>query len=417
MNKEIRDVIIIGGGASGILSAIILGKRGLSVTILEQNKVLGKKLSITGNGKCNYTNLNQKENFYHTDDIKKVYNIINKLRGDGLIDLFSSFGIETLVKKGREFDDENAEYVYPANENAKEFVGILQDELSASNVKIKTNIRVENIVKSDTFEVETLSLNKKYTYLAKNVIIATGGLSLPSYGSNGNFLKIIRKMGHKVLKPLPSLTPLIYKNDIGLSGLRCVCKITTINNNEILGIQTGEVQFNKNMLSGIAVMQLSGRVSRALDEGGKVSCRLDFFRNVSVDELHNKLQKRRELLKDKFSNTFLRGFTYEKLAKYLTKQLFNKNKKIADITDKEIYKLSLWLKSFSFDIMAVGNFDVAQSTTGGVLLSEVGDNLESNKIKGLYFIGEVLNVDGFCGGYNLTWAFTSAYEVGNAINV
>lgn len=417
MNKEIRDVIIAGGGASGLVAGIIAAKRGLSVTVIEQNKTVGKKLSITGNGKCNFTNLNQNVTFYNSGDIKKAYDIINKIRGEGLVDLFSSFGIEALIKRGREFDNYMARYVYPAGESAKEFVNILQDKLLDLKAKIKTGTKIIGIKKRKFFEVETVSNNETYTYLSRNMIIATGGLALPSSGSDGNLFNVIKDMGHDIIKPLPSLTSLRYNDDIDLSGLRCVCEITALKNgNELIGKQIGEVQFGHKTLSGIGIMQLSGKIARALDEGAKVECKLDFFREEMISSLFEKFKKRRIILENSPSNKFLKGFTYEKLVNQANTLISGENKTVSDITDDEIYALSMWLKSFSFDIISVGGFDVAQSTSGGVSLSGVTEFLESKIVKGLYFTGEILDVDGTCGGYNLTWAFAGAYVVGNAVN-
>ena len=142
MVNEIRDLIVVGGGASGILTALIAVRKGANVTIIEHGKTLGKKLAITGNGKCNFTNLYQTKSCYNSGDIDKAYNLINKMGGKGLADVFSSCGIEWIVKKGRNFDRIEAGYVYPSGESGKEFVNILTDELIRLKVKIKTNINI-----------------------------------------------------------------------------------------------------------------------------------------------------------------------------------------------------------------------------------------------------------------------------------
>ena len=417
MANDIRDLIIIGGGASGMLTGIIAAKRGQSVSILEHNKTLGKKLAITGNGRCNFTNLYQEPFCYNSGNIEKSYNIINTWGKKGITDLFSSFGIEWMVKKGRSFDRAYAGYVYPAGESAKEFVNILNDELIRYRVKIKTNISVTDIKPiSEGFEIVTESAGGYYSYFAKKVVIACGGLAAPSTGSDGSLFPIIKSLGHSMIKPLPALTSV--KTDISLfSGLRAVAEIKAFSyeedEEELIGREIGEIQFTEQGLSGIPVMQLSGKVARAIHEGKKVEFLLDFYYETSESELLKMLKKRRKVLADKTSDKFLTGFTYEKITRYLTDKYLSNKTKVEDIPDDKIISVTSWLKNSKFAIISVSGFEAAQTTSGGVSMDEVTDNLESKFVPGLFFVGEVLDVDGLCGGYNLTWAFASALEVGN----
>lgn len=417
MANDIRDLIIIGGGASGMLTGIIAAKRGQSVSILEHNKTLGKKLAITGNGRCNFTNLYQEPFCYNSGNIEKSYNIINTWGKKGITDLFSSFGIEWMIKKGRSFDRTYAGYVYPAGESAKEFVNILNDELLRLKVKIKTNISVTDIKPiSEGFEIVTESAGGYYSYFAKKVVIACGGLAAPSTGSDGSLFPVIEGLGHTMIKPLPALTSV--KTDISLfSGLRAVAEIKTFSyeegKEELIGREIGEIQFTEQGLSGIPVMQLSGKVARAIHEGKKVEFLLDFYYETSEDELLKMLKKRRKVLADKTSDKFLTGFTYEKITRYLTDKYLRNKTKVEDIPDDKIISVTSWLKNSKFAIIKVSGFEAAQTTSGGVSMNEVTNNLESKFVPGLFFVGEVLDVDGLCGGYNLTWAFASALEVGN----
>ena len=417
MANDIRDLIIIGGGASGMLTGIIAAKRGQSVSILERNKTLGKKLAITGNGRCNFTNLYQEPFCYNSGNIEKSYNIINTWGKKGITDLFSSFGIEWMIKKGRSFDRADAGYVYPAGESAKEFVTILNDELLRLKVKIKTNINVTDIKPvSEGFEIVTGGEGSYYSYYAKKVVIACGGLAARGTGSDGSLFPIIKSLGHTMIKPLPALTSV--KTDISLfAGLRTVAEVKAIahenGKEESIGSEIGEIQFTEQGLSGIPVMQLSGKVARAIDEGKKVDFLLDFYYETSESELLEILKKRRIVLADKTSDKYLTGFTYEKISKYLTDSFLGSKTKVEDIPDEKIISVTRWLKNSKFAIISVSGFESAQTTSGGVSMDEVTDNLESKFVPGLFFVGEVLDVDGLCGGYNLTWAFASALEVGN----
>ena len=407
MANDIRDLIIIGGGASGMLTGIIAAKRGQSVSILEHNKTLGKKLAITGNGRCNFTNIYQEPFCYNSGNIEKSYNIINTWGKKGITDLFSSFGI----------DRADAGYVYPAGESAKEFVTILNDELLRLKVKIKTNINVTDIKPvSEGFEIVTGGEGSYYSYYAKKVVIACGGLAAQGTGSDGSLFAVIKSLGHTMIKPLPALTSV--KTDISLfAGLRTVAEVKAISyedgKEESIGSEIGEIQFTEQGLSGIPVMQLSGKVARAIDEGKKVEFLLDFYYETSESELLEILKKRRIVLADRTSDKYLTGFTYEKISKYLTDSFLSSKTKVEDIPDEKIISVTRWLKKSKFGIISVSGFESAQTTSGGVSMDEVTDNLESKSVPGLFFVGEVLDVDGLCGGYNLTWAFASALEVGN----
>ena len=417
MAKDIRDLIVVGGGASGMLTGLLVARRGLSVSILEHGKVLGKKLAITGNGKCNFTNLYQEKSCYNSGDIEKAYNIIDKLGGKGLIDLFSSFGIDGIVKKGRNFDRIEAGYVYPAGESAKEFVNILNDELIRLKVKLKTNINILDIKKNgELFEIVTGTEGNSYSYFAKKLVIACGGLAGASTGSDGSLFEIIKRLGHSIIKPLPALTSVKTKKH-EFAGLRCVAEIKDYidkeNEQVLLGCEVGELQFTEQGISGIPVMQLSGKIAREIDKGNKLYFKVDFCYDKSNEELENILKKRRELLSERMSDKFLTGFTYEKLSKYIADKFLDNKNKVGNITDNKINMILKWLKEAKFDIITVNGFDSAQTTSGGVSMNELTDSLESKLVPGLFFVGEVLDVDGLCGGYNLTWAFASAYEVGN----
>lgn len=417
MAKDIRDLIVVGGGASGMLTGLLAAGRGLSVSILEHGKVLGRKLAITGNGKCNFTNLYQKKSCYNSGDIEKAYNIIDKLGGKGLIDLFSSFGIAGIVKKGRSFDRIEAGYVYPAGESAKEFVNILNDELIRLKVKLKTNINILDIKKNgELFEIVTGTEGNSYSYFAKKLVIACGGLAGASTGSDGSLFEIIKGLGHSIIKPLPALTSVkTAKHEF--AGLRCVAEIKAYIDKEdeqaLLGREVGELQFTEQGIGGIPVMQISGKIARELDKGNKLYFKIDFCHDRSGEELENILKKRRELLSERMADKFLTGFTYEKLSKYIADKFLDNKNNVGNIADDKVSMILKWLKEAKFDIITVNGFDSAQTTSGGVSMNEVTDSLESKLVPGLFFVGEVLDVDGLCGGYNLTWAFTSAYEVGN----
>ena len=420
MSEEVRDIIIIGGGAAGMTAAIVAGRKGLSVTVLEHTAELCKKLSVTGNGKCNYTNMYLSEECYRSGEKEFAYSIIKDFE---TVDFFKSLGIMPYVKKGRDFDDERAGYVYPTSESGKDFVTAMKDELIRLSVKLKTRINILSLKKKDCFIIETGEKDNprsRYNYYAKEVIIATGGMAAPATGSDGSFTRIIKDFGHSIIKQLPALAPVYVMGGFKpLSGVRKVCKISFYKkdgeNPTLVAEEYGETQFTDKGMSGIPVMQASGLIATSLNKGEKIVGYIDFFAEMTEYELEAYLKERRKLFKHKASDKFFSGMLNEKLAKYIITICIKESVTVGELSDNEIHDLTKALKGLGFEVTAVGDFESAQVTTGGVPLSELTENLESKKVPGLYFAGEVLDVDGICGGYNLTWAWASAYRAGKTV--
>lgn len=414
--NHLTDVIIVGGGAAGLFCASLLSRKGLSVLLLEQNKVVGKKLALTGNGKCNYTNLFQSEACYRSTDIKKAYSIISSFNTEQIIDIFRRIGILPDIKKGRSSYHEEAGYVYPFSGSGKEFVQALAEDCLSKGVKIRTNTKVNSLKKEgDIFSVITGDNN--YAYQSKNVVIATGGLALPSSGSDGSIKTVISNLGHKFLKEVPALTQLKTKSKeiAHLSGLRLQAKISIFIKESLIAEEIGELQFSDRGISGIPAMQVSGLVARLLQEGEEIFGEIDFFPFSDFNESLSYLMRRQNDLSEKpFSNFFL-GMFPEKLTTLLLKPFEKTYHKISEISSEDRKNICSRIKNFSFSIDGTGDFSSSQTTSGGLLLSEVDDFLCSNYVKNLYFAGEFLDVDGLCGGYNLTWAWASAFRISEKI--
>lgn len=407
MNKKIRDVIIIGGGAAGLMAAMASIGLKKDVMLIEKNKVLGKKLSITGNGHCNITNLYQNADCYNGSDVDRAYKIIERFTANNLIETFMDFGIEFIEKPRKNFEKRPKTYIYPATNSAKDFVSLL-NALVASYVAIKTNTRVIGIEKIDgIFHIITESEGTSYTYFAKKVIVAVGGLSYPNTGSDGNLYTEIKKLGHTIKEPVEALTSIFVYEDIReLRGIRRLVRLRGLIDNNIILDEIGEVQFLETSISGIVAMQLSSKINRSIKNS---SLSIDFFPSESVDSLRLKLEKRKEIQENKQVKEFLVGSMETKLATMLIKDFLNR-KIVKNLTNTDLDMLSKKLKSFKLTPKKLGDFSVAQTTSGGVLLSELTENLESKILRGLYFAGEIIDVDGNCGGYNLTWALSTGYQ-------
>lgn len=414
--SKVLDVIIIGGGASGLFSAILSAKKGLSVTILERNKTVGKKLALTGNGKCNYTNLYQSQNCYSSENPSFFYEIIEDFGAEEIIAYFKSLGILPDVKKGRCSTQTEAGYVYPYSGSGKDFVKVLNESCLSLNVKIRTNTMVKDIrKKGEVFEV--ITGENDYAYVAKNVIVASGGKALPSSGSDGNLNFVLEGLGHNFVAQFPALTAILTsKKEVkDLSGIRMQGEVSLREGEKVLGKESGELQFSEKGLSGIPVMQLSGLVGRKLQEGSSLHLLIDFYPFLEDDSLFQYLIKRREDLARREADSFFLGLFPEKLSGLLCRSFSKKYQRVSEISDKDLTKITSLIKGFQVPIDNVADFSGAQTTSGGISLSEVDDFLCSRKISNLYFAGEILDVDGLCGGYNLTWAFASAYRISKKI--
>lgn len=407
------DLIIIGGGAAGMAAGILAARAGLTVTILERNRQFGKKLSVTGNGKCNFTNAYQTPERYRSDNSELAWRVLEDFPVSATLAFFRSLGLEYYEKNG---------YYYPLSDSAADVVKVMIDELAVLRVKCKTNIHVHKITKQeDRFFVHT----EGYSYEASHVLLAAGGLAAPQHGTEGYGFHLAQELGHTLIPTVPSLTALKFEHDpiTTLAGLRWqgtinleVFEKTSINNElsdpNMKYSDSGELQFTTYGISGIPAMQVSRFGARALAEGNKVQVVLDFFPDVCLNQLQIKIKDRLHTRQGRSVKEWFAGWLPEKLATLvLSKLSISFNTPVEDILDKDWQRIATLLKSYSLLLEGVRSFDAAQTTAGGVSLTECNEYLESKIMPGLFFAGEVLDVDGACGGYNLQWAWASAAKV------
>ena len=394
-----KKVFIIGGGASGLTAAIKASKN-YDVTIFEKNDKLGKKILITGNGKCNYWNENQDLNMYHSSnkDYTKIVNQMNLVKAHAFLD---SIGIVPFIKNG---------YYYPNSNQAISVVNALVDEAINNGVKIITE-EVTDITKKDNKFV----INNKYE--SDYVIIATGGKAAPKTGSDGIGYTLAEKLGHTILKPLPALVGLEVENNLKeLSGIRVIGEVKLIIDNEIIQKEIGEIQINDYGFSGIPVLQVSSLAVKELDKNKNVSISINLLPNIADDilGLRSFLKVQDRHLNNKSISQILDQLFNYKLSNYLLKlSKIDNNSKIDKLSNDELDLLCYNILNFSFKVVKDHGFENAQTTSGGIDLKEINlETLESLKVKGLYFCGEILDVDGACGGYNLSFAWISGLIAG-----
>lgn len=384
------DVVVIGAGPSGVMCASVLKRENpsLNVIILEKNDKLGKKLSMTGNGRCNIGNLNTDINNYFSNsslDSFKEFLCSNKY-----LENIKEVGI--LIK-------EEDKRLYPYSNQAITVCKSFERYLEKLNVRIKYNYDVRKVRKQNDIFIINDDIK------AKKIVIATGGLSYPKTGSTGAGYDILKSFGHNIDELSPSLTYLKtnYKYIKELQGVRCDGKVKIVADGKTVDYEEGQIQFTSLALSGICVFNLSRNVAGYLRENKKVELIVDLIPEYNDLELKNYINS----FNDYKIEDALSGILNNKLSYVITKECKIHGKRVKDLSKDEVEKILFNLHNMKFNIIGTGGFDTAQVTKGGASLEEFTKDLESKKCVGLYAIGEVLDVDGKCGGYNLSWAFTS----------
>lgn len=394
------DVVIVGAGASGTFLALTLKYKNpkLKVLLLEKNDKLGKKILITGNGRCNIGNKNIKIYDYSSNSSLDNLKALIESGSDNYTSLLKAFGVLITNEEDR---------LYPYSNQALTVCKSFERALLNYDVEVMYNYDVNTInKKNDTFIIN----NEKKS---KIVVIATGGKTYPKTGSTGKGYELLKSFGHSITKLYPSLTSLKtnYKYIKDLAGVRVNARVSLYGNDDLITEENGQLQFTKDSLSGICVFNLSRYACKMIKQKD-LFIKVDYAPDKKDDELYNYIKS--------FSNYTIEDaiscVLNNKLAKVISKDLKLDGKKVTNLTNNDLTKVVNIIKNMTFKVTSTGDFDVSQVTSGGASLEEFTDNLESKKCKGLYAVGEVLDVDGKCGGYNLSWAFTSAIIVCDCIN-
>ena len=408
------NIGIIGGGASGMILASKLKNK--TVTLIERNSKLGKKLLLTGNGKCNYTNADftNLENIYNNNFAKQVY---SKYDNNSFIKYFEDIGIVSKYETHR-----GIKYVYPNSNKSTSVVYNLLDKIISNNVDIKYNSCVKKILnKIEKFEV-ILENGEKFTF--DKLVIACGGNSYKNTGSDGLGYSLSKSLGHRIISIYPALCALKYSdNDLKkVKGVRVDARLN-FETNDLKFEEIGEIQFTDFGISGVPILNLSRIISKHINDGNTVCINLDFYYNDEysnynehINNLVNKLIERKNQITYKSISDFLCGFLPDEINEVILKRSNISSNNIVNLSEKEIIHIAENIINFKIDIVATASFDNAQITIGGVDTSEINqDTLESKIVKNLYFTGEILDIDGKCGGYNLQLAYSTASIVADSI--
>lgn len=402
------DVLVVGGGASGLVAAIFAARAGARTTIIEHKDKIGKKILATGNGKCNYTNLVQTPECYRGTNPAFATFVLNEFNETDAIAFFRELGIMPKYKNG---------YVYPYSEQATSIVNVLAMELKRLNVNIVYNEHVSSMKKQkdESFFVQT-NVN---TYQAKKVILATGGCASKAHGSDGSGYALAESFGHHIIKPLPALTQLLASNKFfkTISGVRLEAKARLFSNQKEIAMEEGEVLFTNYGISGIPIFQLSRFAAKSIDENKNTSLTLDFYPEMSEFELQSHMIERFENGQHKTTEEVLTGLINQKLAYVLLQEAKLKPEAPSERVNKDgILRITKLLKQFTLTITGCNTFENAQVSAGGVDTSEIdAKTLESKLVENLYITGELLDIDGTCGGYNLQWAWSTGVIAGRNV--
>ena len=393
--------VVIGAGASGVISSIFASKNN-EVIVFERNSNPLKKLLLTGNGKCNYFNENQDISNYNSSNIDLVERIISESNINSVLDFFDKIGIIPKIKNG---------YYYPYSNLSNSIKEALLKEAILNGVKIQTEYLVSDIKKVNNKFIINNDLECDY------VILSAGSKAYPKTGSDGIGYEILKSFGHTIIKVLPALTGVIgdksYFKD--WAGIRVEASVSLYENDLFIKKEVGEIQLTKTGLSGICIFNLSSKVKRGLEQNKKEDVVINFL--PFVDSIEKFLNKRNNKVKGRTIIELLEGLINYKLVKIiLSESKINENKYYNELSDKEKEKLFNNLISFKVNIIDTNSFDNAQVCSGGLSLNEININtMESKLVSGLFITGELLDIDGICGGYNLTIAWITGILAGKYI--
>lgn len=405
MNRKF-DVIVVGAGASGLVAAISAARKGAKVLILEHMESAGKKILATGNGKCNFTNKKQGIAYYRGKNPAFVLPVMEQFGMPETLKFFEELGIYPKCKRDGCY--------YPASEQAVSIQQVLLLECRRQNVKINYQTGIRTITKGkDSFLFET----KQGTFESQNCIIATGGKAAKKTGSDGSGMPYIVGFGHKMTDIVPALVQLQGKQSFlkEIAGIRAESNLELYIEDQKIAEERGELQLTEFGISGIPAFQISRFAAYGLLEGKQVYVLLNFLPWLSAQEGLKLMVKRFGTWGiGKTAEEALIGLFSRKLANVLLKEAGMEASKAAQkVALWELKRLAELAVHLRVDIIGSKGFDTAQTTAGGVDTSQIDSlSMESQRVSGLYFAGEVLDIDGMCGGYNLQWAWSSGWVAG-----
>ena len=419
-------VVIIGGGPAGMLSAVSAGENKNDVTILEKMNMLGRKLLITGKGRCNITSSIPIDEFIKNvpGNGKFLYSCLNNFTNEDILNILKEEGLQTKVERGNR--------VFPITDKSQDVLQALLNRLKKLRVKIEIGANVKDILVEQgiTKGVKYIQDGKEKTIKADKVILATGGKSYSATGSTGDGYELAKKVGHTITEIRPSLVPIstkgkdleICKKMQGLSLKNVAIKIKDIKNNKIIYEDFGEMIFTHFGVSGPMILSGSAHLLRYKKENmkqGNIKLIIDLKPALDIQKLDDRIL--RDFLAEKnkiFKNSLDNLLPQKMISTVIELSGIEQNKKVNEITREERARLIHLLKNFEITLYDFRSIEEAIVTAGGISIKEINPKtMESKLIKGLYFAGEIIDVDAYTGGFNLQIAYSTGYTAGGTVNV
>lgn len=401
------NIGIIGGGAAGIMAGIAASEAGEeNIAIFERNEECGLKILISGGSRCNLTNEKIDSSYYYGGNRNFIKNVLNSFTNKETIEFFKNLGLKLKTEEEGK--------IFPASNSSREVLGLLLTKLEFYGVKIINNSRITGVEQTDD---EFILFDGKRRFLVKKLIIATGGKSYPQTGSEGDGYKLAENFGHSIITTLPALTPILIEEIElkKLSGISVNAEMNLISEGKVIEKSCGSLLFTRFGLSGPCALNISGEYARLLT-AGEPALKINFFPGIAKEKLEENFVGQTKISPVKSASSIF----YSLLPDRLTEALFSRagisgDKKRALITKSERKKIIETISSFKINACGVYGYSKSEATSGGVNLGEINYRTMESKIKeGLYFSGEICDVYGKIGGYNLQWAWSSGYTAGKS---
>lgn len=402
-----KHVLVIGGGASGMMAAITAARQGASVTLLERNPRIGKKILATGNGRCNFTNVNADLSCYQGYNPRFAAGALAGFTVQETLNFFDKLGIAAKV--------EDQGKVFPMSDQASSVLDVLRYELQASGVRIICDAYVKSVTKkNNTF---TAHLENGSTFSGNRVILAAGGKAMPSSGSDGNAYQIAEELGHSLTPIFPALVQLKLEGTFfkQIEGVKIVGTAEILHNRKTIAQDSGDILFANYGVSGPPILQISRKAGELLQQNQEVILKLNILDKLTREELKAHLDQRFQNNPAKTLEFSLVGLVNKRLIPVLLKEAGLKDLKClaANVSAQDRKKILNILQDWRFTIRGTKSWPSAQVTAGGIATNEINPHtMESKLVPGLFFAGEIIDIDGLCGGFNLQWAWSSGFLAG-----
>jgi predicted Rossmann fold flavoprotein len=404
---KIKPITIVGAGASGLISSILIARESIAVTLLEQNSKAAKKITASGNGRCNIGNTHPTVEHFHSDNISFIDSVLDGYSSRDIVDLFSSLGIEIIEGSDGK--------LFPMSLQASSVVEILLYEVSTLDIEIVYDSTLLSVSKQGG---EFLLDTTQGDISTKVLLLATGSMASPQLGGSSRGVEIASSLGHTIVPPLPSLVQLCSDERwvSRVAGVKIDALVKLYANSELISQKRGDILFTNYGISGLAILDISRDVTRELATYSYCELTIDIIPDYTKERFITLLLKYVDNRSQKPIDIWLMGFIHKKLIPIIIKQSKTKAKIVAQLNKKEVMKIVYSLKNLKLSISESRGFKGAEVASGGVDTNEIDPiTMESKIVKDLYFAGEIIDVDGDRGGYNFHFAWVSAMRVAHKV--